>query len=308
MDPTHLYFYAASGFIAVLLIILWILRVPEDHEPTYTNLKTQVAEFGEWKIRYHRSGSGPTMVLVHGISASLFCWRPVIPRLSEEYDVIALDLPGHGESSMPAHATFGIDDQVERLRLFLDHLGIKECYWVGNSMGCNITMAFALTYPERTLGVTAIAPAASSRLVPLPYASFSWMAGPLSWLVTRKLIQRLHMNAIQKRERLSDGRITESLKVYRRNPAAIRSVFLASAAIRDRRLPGLFKELKIPVLILWGTRDSLVSRKVIEDLKAILPQAESYVHEGGGHHLQEDEPEWVQEKILEFFSRKTHSR
>jgi pimeloyl-ACP methyl ester carboxylesterase len=57
---------------------------------------------------------------------------------------------------------------------------------------------------------------------------------------------------------------------------------------------------------LWGSKDKLVSRRVIDALEKALPQAESFVHIGGGHHLQEDEPDWVAEKVTSFFLRDTH--
>lgn len=115
-----------------------------------------------------------------------------------------------------------------------------------------------------------------------------------------------HGRTVSRRDRVDKDRVEETYFTYGRQPGAVRSFLLATAAIRDARFGdatfrSAFKELKNKVLILWGSNDRLVNKKVITDLEAALPAAESHVHLGGGHHLQEDEPEWVAEKLSEFF-------
>lgn len=273
---------------------------------SFTSLETQIAEFEGWSIRYHLSGdrSDPVMVLVHGIGANLFCWRALMKILGHKASVLALDLPGFGGSSKNPQARYGLDDQAERLVRFLDHLGIQKCYMVGNSMGANISLAVGLKYPERVLGVVAIAPATSPRLVPalwLTAPPWMWLASPASKILHRRYLRAMHSRSVFRQDLIEDGRIEESFRTYGGNSAAVRTLLLATAAIRDQRLPSLFKDLKCRVLILWGSHDSLVGKKDIAALEAVLPAHESHVHLGAGHHLQEDEPEWVADKILSFF-------
>lgn len=280
---------------------LWWQGRKETEAQPFSEVDVQFAEVNGWKIRYVRSGSGPYLVLLHGIGANLFCWRFLNPYLSKHFTVIALDLPGFGQSSSRPDQAYGLDDQVERLTAFLDQMNIAQAYVVGNSMGGNIALWLTCRHPERVLGCAVIAPATSRRLVPLGVSRLAFMSQPLSLLLTRQAMLWAHRRTVSKKHLVDHNRIEETFRTYGRAPEAVRSFLLATEAIRDRRLPAALISIEMPVLILWGSQDLLVPRKVVDELEAALRASESHVHIGGGHHLQEDEPEWVAEKLLAFF-------
>jgi alpha-beta hydrolase superfamily lysophospholipase len=85
------------------------------------------------RVRYVRTGSGPAVVLVHGFGSSLYTWKDVIPLLAVGHDVVALDLPGFGESEQPTDLSF--DDLPGAVLGLMDRLGIERAALVGNSMG-----------------------------------------------------------------------------------------------------------------------------------------------------------------------------
>lgn len=267
-------------------------------------LTTDSAQVGDWLIRYHQSGRGPHLLLLHGIGANLYCWRWLIPLLAENFKVTALDLPGFGGSSKPKSASYGLDDQCERLEEFLDKMNIRQTYVVGNSMGGNIALWLARTFPSRVLGVGVIAPATSPRLVPFNLQKWLWLSGAASLVLTRTAIRWAHRRTVSRKDRVDQVRIEETFRTYGRQPDAVRSFMRATEAIRDPRLPHDLKHIQTKVLLLWGSHDRLVSKKVIAELESALQASDSHVHEGGGHHLQEDEPEWVHQKIVEFFTAK----
>ena len=86
------------------------------------------------RLRYVRAGSGPAVVLVHGFGSSLYTWKDVIPALAASHDVVALDLPGFGQSDQPADLSF--EDFPRAVLGLMDRLGIeRRPSLVGNSMG-----------------------------------------------------------------------------------------------------------------------------------------------------------------------------
>lgn len=286
--------------IAFALFAAWWARrslKPFELEATTTKL-------GDWTWRYHSSGRGPNLILLHGIGANLYCWRWLIPLLAPDFRIWALDLPGFGGSSKPKAAAYGLDEQITRVLDFMDRMKIQQSYIIGNSMGGNIALWLAHEHPRRILGVGVIAPATSPKLIPLNLSKWVWMAGPMSLFMNRTAIRWAHRRTVSKRELIDGTRVEETFKTYVRQPDAIRSFMRATEAIRDPRLPRGLKGIKQKVLLLWGSNDLLVSKKVISDLESALPEAESHIHEGGGHHLQEDDPDWVARKIVEFFYRK----
>ena len=289
--------------IAALTAVRWrrargrIAAPPTPSEP----FTTELVEVGRWTWRIHRSGQGPHVVLLHGLGANLYCWRSLAQVLGGRYTLIIPDLPGFGGSSKHHDAGYGLDDQVPRLIGLLDHLAIDRAAVVGNSMGGNIALWLGLKHPERVRAVVAIAPAVSPRLVPFGLNAFEWMAHPLSYLATTSALGWIHGRTVSRPDRIDAERIRESLTTYGRQHGAVRTLLRATEAIRDPRLPAALATLPAPVLILWGSRDRLVSRSVIDGLVATLPLAQSEVHLGGGHHLQEDEPQWTAEKLTSFF-------
>lgn len=303
LQPMHLFIaLTLASLIVGLLIHWWYRRQLKPFE-----LTVDTVQVGDWTIRYHQSGRGPHILLIHGIGANLYCWRWLIPLLAEDFRVTAIDLPGFGGSSKPKEADYGLDEQVERLEMFLDKMQMRKTYVVGNSMGGNIALWLAHLRPTRVLGVAVIAPATSPRLIPLNLQKWLWLSGAASLVLTRTAIRWAHRRTVSRKEKVDVTRIEETYRTYGRKPDAIRSFIRATEAIRDPRLPHDLKNIKTKVLLLWGDQDRLVSKKVIDELKAALTAADSHVHLGGGHHLQEDEPEWVRQKIVEFFTSTTGS-
>ena len=303
MGPDALIFVTCVLLATLALIggflYLHTRALREGYEPH--PLPLDWADADGWRIRYHRSGYGPPLVLLHGIGANLYCWRTLIPKLTTRFTVIALDLPGFGQSSMPDDAQYGLDEQVQRLRAFLTGLGINQSYLVGNSMGGNLALWYALEHPAEVRGLAVIAPATSPGLIPVQAKRLLWAAKPAALLNNRLLMTWAHRRTVSKPHLVDRVRVEETFKTYGRNHAAIRTFLLATESIRDSRLGARLKELKTPLLILWGARDRLVPRRVIDALESAVAGHESYRHETGGHHLQEDEPEWVAEKIDTFF-------
>jgi abhydrolase domain-containing protein 6 len=307
----HQFWWIVFGLIGLSLAFVLVARWLRRGRPvpsSFTELEVREVEIDGWTIRYHRSGKGPDLVLVHGLGANLYCWRWMIPLLNPWANVLALDLPGFGGSSKRLDVGYGLDEQAERLARILDHFGIRRAHLVGSSMGGNVCLGLALKFPDRVEDLSVIAPATSPKLVPWDIKPWLWMSLPMGMAVNRMVLRQMHARTIVRHHRLNDGRIEESIKTYGRNSAAVRTLLMSSDAIRDQRLPSILKDVKQKVQILWGSQDKLVNRKVIDALEAVLPAAESHIHIGGGHHLQEDEPEWCADKILAFFPLRPDDR
>ena len=282
------------------MAVIWHRR-PRPALSPFTDLPLQTLQAGEWKIRYHQSGHGPHLILLHGLGANLFCWRFIVPLLAKRFTVVAPDLPGFGQSDKHPGEDYGLDAQAERLHEFLRVLGVKQAYFAGNSMGGNIALWYSLKYPEHSLGTALIAPAVSPKLVPFKMLPWMWMAHPASFVVGRTFMNWAHRRTVTRKDRVDLDRVEETFRTYGRNPGAMRTFLAATESIRDPRLVARLGEIEKPVLLLWGTEDKVVPRSVINGLESALKAPESHIHIGGGHHLQEDEPEWVCEKIDSFF-------
>lgn len=101
------------------------------------------------RIVYYEGGAGEPMVLVHGFTGSKENWLESARYLTPHYRVIALDLPGWGESERKPDESYEVPEQSRRLAAFLDALGIPRAIVVGHSMGGHVSGLFAVRYPER---------------------------------------------------------------------------------------------------------------------------------------------------------------
>src|SRR3954468_20018850 len=100
------------------------------------------------ELAVRRGGTGPSVVLIHGMAGSLNTWDPVFPALTQSCDVIAIDLPGHGASSR-MRGDFSLGSLAAAVREALDRLDVDAATIVGHSLGGGIAMQFLYQFPER---------------------------------------------------------------------------------------------------------------------------------------------------------------
>jgi pimeloyl-ACP methyl ester carboxylesterase len=115
-------------------------------------------EFDEWQIELHGrrviyriAGSGPPVVLIHGMLNSSSHWRSVALNLADEYTVVAPDLIGHGDSAAP-RGDYSLGAHAASIRDLLTAIGIERATIVGHSLGGGVAMQFFYQFPQRPEG------------------------------------------------------------------------------------------------------------------------------------------------------------
>jgi pimeloyl-ACP methyl ester carboxylesterase len=133
------------------------------------------AILGNLTVHYQQLGSGPDLVLIHGLFANLAFWYLTIaPMLAGSFRVTVYDLRGHGLTQRLS-AGYRAADLAEDLRRLLDHLGIKCAHLVGHSFGGAVALAFAISNPARIRSLT-LADAWIPTLQPWPGRPRRWAA------------------------------------------------------------------------------------------------------------------------------------
>ena len=104
-------------------------------------------EVGGTKLHYLSAGHGPTVILLHGYAETSRMWRPLIPKLAERFTVIAPDLPGIGDSDIPAR---GLDmkSAATTIHALAQALGVAKARVVGHDIGLMVAYAYAAQYPS----------------------------------------------------------------------------------------------------------------------------------------------------------------
>jgi pimeloyl-ACP methyl ester carboxylesterase len=138
-----------------LLVLCGLMLMPtavaqqQSHESRYATLDGS-------RIHYQSYGKGrEALVLVHGWTCSVDYWRDLIPDLSKRSRVIAIDLPGHGQSDKPQIA-YSMDLFARAVDAVMRDAGVKRAVLIGHSMGTPVARQFYRKYPQKTLAIVIV--------------------------------------------------------------------------------------------------------------------------------------------------------
>ena len=208
-------------------------------------------------LAFDRAGSGPPLVLLHPLGADRRVWRPVLPLLEPQRDVIAVDLPGFGDS--PPLASASPADLARGLIGLLDELGLRAPHVAGNSLGGWVALETALA--GRAASVTAIAPAG---LWARPLAPKPELARTLARLARPALGAAMKSAAV--RRAVLAGSVARPGNVPPADAAALVRAYAtapgftaANCAMRAGTFTRL-AEICVPVTLAWPEYDRLVAR------------------------------------------------
>ena len=268
------------------------------------NLPTQFTDVEGSRIAYYRTGQGPSLVLLHGITTYSFIWRRLIQGLKNDFDLIAIDLLGCGASDKPRGIDYSIKAQARIIKKALDNLGIGKVHLVTHDIGGGIGQIMAVDYPEQILGLVLI-------------NSVAYDYWPVQPIVTMRIpfIRQLAMAALDfgifktivKRGIYHKERVTDELMDLFWKPLKTREGrqgFLQLAkCINNELLLNISEQLRLlpmPVMIIRGDADPYLTPDICEKLHREIYGSRLERVKTGGHFIQEDEPELLVSYIKEF--------
>jgi pimeloyl-ACP methyl ester carboxylesterase len=258
------------------------------------------------RLRYVRAGLGPAVVLLHGFGSSLYTWKDVIPALAASHDVVALDLPGFGESDQPADLSF--EDFPRAVLGLMDRLGIERASLVGNSMGGATAALVAAESPGR-VGALVLIDAAGFDMGPsqrprLVRFAMSPAGAVIAHLPGKRLVVEASLRQVfHDAAHVTPERVSEYLAAVRRPGTlpAMRSLgasLAARAAVVSQALP----HIEAPTLVLWGDDDRWIETAQADRFVAAIPGARKVVIPACGHVPQEEKPDEVARLLLAFLA------
>jgi pimeloyl-ACP methyl ester carboxylesterase len=132
-----------------LSFVFALFSTPACAEPSDKNIVSRTAEIDGVQLHYMTAGHGPTLILLHGYAETSRMWKPIIPLLAERFTVIAPDLPGIGDSAIPAN---GLDLKTSAIRIhaLARSLGVEKARVVGHDIGLMVAYAYATQFPAET--------------------------------------------------------------------------------------------------------------------------------------------------------------
>jgi pimeloyl-ACP methyl ester carboxylesterase len=287
-----------APFIVCLLLLAGMCVSAQT--PTAPALK-EANVFG-FKLRYTEAGTGPVVVLLHGLGGNSTNWAFNTGALAQKYRVIVPDQIGFGQSDKPV-INYRVGTYVDFLDKFLDELKVERASLVGNSMGGWIAAAYALAHPAK---VERLVLADAAGFAPPKDLDLRTLSGlnPSTRAGMRLLATLVFYN---KQLFASDAAI-DLMLTQRMNAGdgyTIQSL-VESIARGDDMLDGRLAAIKQPTLIIWGREDGLTRLADGQRFQREIPGAQLVVFDQCGHVPQVEKAAEFNAAVLKFLGGATN--
>ncbi|SFS31113.1 alpha/beta fold hydrolase [Saccharopolyspora flava] len=257
---------------------------------------------------FRMAGSGPALLLVHGIGDSSRTWRDVLAPLAEQHTVIAPDLLGHGESDKP-RADYSVAAYANGMRDLLTALGFDSATVIGHSLGGGVAMQFAYQFPERCERLVLTCPGGVGpevhpllRMLAIPGAELTlplFTGAPLRWLapLAAPLQSRSAGLGLGNLGLGDDYEFFLDCYTAMRTPTARASFLRTLRAVADAggqavtMLDRCYLTEGLPTLLVWGAHDHVIPSSHAALAHEAMPWSRVEIFDDAGHFPHLSEPE-----------------
>jgi pimeloyl-ACP methyl ester carboxylesterase len=262
-------------------------------------------------VIYRIAGSGPPVVLIHGMVNSSRHWESVALRLADDYTVIAPDLIGHGDSATP-RGDYSLGAHAAAIRDLLAAIGIGRATIVGHSLGGGVAMQFFWQFPQRTERLVLVSSGGLGHDVsPLLRSAALPGASGLLWLIAHpRLMSALWDIGERLRERGSGKgvyaqAIARALRPLERpdDRKAFLQTLRSVIDVRGQRVSAtdrLHLLNGVPTLIVWGERDNTIPLSHGRDAHAAIPGSRFETLPRAAHFPHLEDPEGLAAVVRDF--------
>jgi pimeloyl-ACP methyl ester carboxylesterase len=277
----------------LVLFTAWTARQVEKKLPP----RGRFIDVDGARIHYLDEGSGPTLLLVHGLGGQMHNFtHSLLGKLKHDFRVVILDRPGSGYSTRPADASATISAQARIISHFCDALKLGRPLIVGHSLGGAIALALALNHPEHVAGLALLAPVTHlPERVPPPFDAIA-IASPLwrrliAWTLATPLSianREWALATIFGPEPVASDFPVRGGGLLSLRPRSFvgASTDLMATQHELSEMPARYKDLTVPVGILYGADDRVLDPAVHgKGLAAKVTGADLELIEGGGHMI-----------------------
>lgn len=278
-----------------------------------SGLSHEYADLGDVRLHYVTGGQGPTMVFLHGWPQTWYMWRDVLPRMMQNYRVVAVDLRGLGDSSRPAggYDTKTVGNDI--WRLLNEKLGVESFFVVAHDWGGPVAYALAAQHREAVRAMAifdAPVPGDGSIITALGRWHFGFHAEadlPEAMVAGREdtYLRYMFRKAGARPDAISEEAQQEYVRAYSQ-PGAMRAGFNYYRAMtqdaKDNMASIKKGKLQMPIMVYGGGAENAGrGLYAMDSWQRVANNVCGGVAEGCGHWIPEEKPDWVVARLLEFF-------
>ncbi len=246
------------------------------------------------------AGTESTLLLLHGAGVSARSWINQLQGLGQALRVVAIDLPGHGESEPIDEAT--VEGYADAARGLLAALGSRKVSVAGHSLGGAVAQALGARHPEVVKGLVLLSTCAKLPEIDESQGRLLWyLPGPIRKIVFFSMAKKILFAPGASRQAILVG--MEEIRTCRPE-----TILKDVAAAKAMDLEEVVRGLNVPTLILCGSRDRLTPPAVSTRLNELISGSRLQLVEGAGHMLPLEAADRVNQEILDFVESVEESR
>lgn len=266
------------------------------------------------RIAFRTGGSGPVLLLVHGMAGSSETWKRVLPALAQRFTVVAPDLIGHGESGKPRRGEYSLGAHANVLRDLLHVLGHERATFVGQSLGGGVTMQLAYQFPELCERLVLVGSGGLGREVSLVIRALTFPGAEYVFpLVCTPLLRDL-LNRTLSWFYAAGLRVAPAIEEMWRSYTSLaeaetrRAFFRTLHSVIDlggqavSATDRLYLTSHVPTLILWGADDPIIPVSHAQSAHEAMPGSRLQIFNGVGHYPHCEDPERFVQAVVEFMT------
>jgi pimeloyl-ACP methyl ester carboxylesterase len=266
-----------------------------------------------YRRAFRVAGSGPALLLIHGVGDDSTAWEPVHAKLAQRFTVIAPDLLGHGESDKP-RADYSLPAFANGMRDLLTVLGIDRVTVVGHSFGGGVAMQFAYQYPQLVERLVLVSTGGVAKDVSVALRAAAMPMGSEALAVLRvpgvlpavRLFGRAIGTVLGSTKFGRDAADVVGLLEGFRDPHALSAFARTLRSVVDRRgqfvtmLDRSYLMQSVPMQLIWGDEDLIIPVSHARMAHAAMPGSRLEIFEDSGHMPFHDHPDRFVEVVERF--------
>lgn len=306
--------------ITLLALLLLTNTLLSQCLPHYSKQVKHVIVEGK-KLAYYEKGKGSTIIFLHGLGGNLSHWMNNVPELSKHFRTITLDLPGYGlsESITIEDGAKTLEIYTKHINVFMQKMKINDAFFVGHSMGGQLSMLFAALYPNQCKGLILLAPAGIETFTSQEATLLKGFATPNFYAkqdstTIRNNFRKNFYSFPQQAEVLIQDRV-HLIQCQEQLNAYAQTVSFGVAGMLGRPVISLSNSIQQPMLVVFAENDELIPNKALhpnttlDELIQVVKQTwnKSQVEKvsNAGHMLAFEQPNQINRLITSFIQTNT---
>ena len=249
--------------------------------------ETSILEAGAQRARVLDRGQGPTVVVLHGWGGRIESMHPVIECLAPSFRVVAIDLPGFGDSPAP-NGVWGTPDYAAFVRDLLAGMEIERAHFVGHSFGAKVSLYLAAVHAD-LVDKLVLSGSPGIKVAPSLQARFKKVAS-----TSARVAGHLGPPGKKLKQAVYDRIASDDYK----QSGPLRPILVK---VVNEDLGHLLGRIRASTLLVWGSDDDAVPLEAARKMEKYIPDAGLVVFEGAGHFAYLDQPQHFCRVVRHFF-------